>query len=124
MWKHGHTIGGMSRTYRIWCAMLARCNNPQNQGYHYYGARNISVCERWKAFVNFLADMGEAPPGMSLDRIDNSGNYEPGNVRWATPLQQTHNRRNSKQKRRRADLADIQAFAQSMKRAALPTFRT
>ena len=75
--------------------MKQRCENPKAGKYSYYGGRGISVCPSWSAsFEAFLADMGECPPGLTLDRFpDNNGDYEPGNVRWATMKQQSNNRR-------------------------------
>ena len=83
-----------TREYKSWQAMKTRCQNPTNPGYARYGAKGIKVCERWQKFENFLADMGIRPEGTSLDRYpNNSGNYEPGNCRWATDEQQHENRK-------------------------------
>lgn len=76
--------------------MHQRCSSEKVTHYANYGGRGISVCERWNSFYNFLEDMGEKPDGKTLDRINNDGNYEPSNCRWATPKQQANNRRKAK----------------------------
>jgi hypothetical protein len=73
-----------TRAYRIWIGMRQRCRNQNYHDYPNYGGRGITICERWARFEDFIADMGECPPGLTLDRIDNDGNYELGNVRNVT----------------------------------------
>jgi hypothetical protein len=86
---------GMSNTdtFRIWQGLFRRCYNINFKHYKYYGGRGIIVCERWFKFENFLQDMGKRPPKLSIDRIDNNGNYEKNNCQWATSAQQMSNRR-------------------------------
>lgn len=91
--RHGLTG---SLTHRIWCAMRARCQNPKHDAYAYYGGRGIAVCERWQSFDLFLEDMGECPPGHSIERSNNDRGYEPGNCSWVLANDQWRNRRSTK----------------------------
>src|SRR3989442_8242230 len=84
--RHGHRRP-WSPTYTTWVSMRGRCDRPRHVSYKFYGGRGITVCDRWRAFANFLADMGERPDGMWLDRIDYNGNYEPGDCTWAAPAE-------------------------------------
>lgn len=93
---HGNSTraSGQTKEYSTWSRMRSRCLNRKAADYKYYGGRGISVCERWQSFDAFLADLGPAPsPSHSIDRIDNDGNYEPGNCRWATKKEQSRNTR-------------------------------
>ncbi len=92
---HGQTTGGKStRTYNSWSGMIKRCTKEWHHKYHLYGALGVTVCERWLDFANFLADMGERPAGMTIDRFpDKYGNYEPNNCRWASVDQQNNNKK-------------------------------
>lgn len=106
--KHGYAG---SAIYVAWVSMKQRCFNSNHPGYKDYGGRGVTVCDRWAddGFINFLKDMGNRPDGLTLDRIDNDGNYEPSNCRWATQEQQNINKRPSRPRRiRRFNNYDIQ----------------
>ena len=92
---HGLSFANGKRTveHSLWLQIRNKCNNPNAQDYKYYGGRGIRVCARWDRFVDFLADVGYRPsPELTLDRKDTNGDYEPGNVRWATRQTQARNR--------------------------------
>ncbi len=96
--KHGYAKNRIPE-YNVWKTMRQRCNNPKNQDYELYGARGISICERWNDFENFLSDMGRRPSDEhSIDRKDNNGNYEPSNCHWTTDDAQANNRRMRRKK--------------------------
>lgn len=97
--RRDHQYHGLSRHpfYPVWNGMLDRCENPDSTAYHRYGGRGITVCSQWHSAASFIGDierlLGPRPEGCSLDRIDNDQGYEPGNVRWATAVEQSNNRR-------------------------------
>lgn len=95
MLQNRSRIHGMSRKpiYNTWVSMKARCLNPSSTDFQSYGGRGIKICKEWLEFENFYADMGDRPKGLSLDRINNMGNYEPSNCRWADNITQANNRR-------------------------------
>lgn len=92
-----HTTHGMCGTpeYRTWRSIMNRCTNPNDPSFKDYGARGISVCDRWESFENFYADMGDKPAGLSIERLDVNGNYDPLNCVWADRETQANNKRNS-----------------------------
>lgn len=95
--------------YFIWKEMRSRCRNPLNKAWEYYGGRGIKVCERWIKFENFLSDMGLKPaPGFTVERINNEGNYEPRNCKWATRKEQSANQRPRRKYRTKSRLEEME----------------
>ena len=92
--RHGHARRKhTTTTYTVWADMVKRTSNPRHWAWKYYGGRGITLTKRWLHFENFLEDMGERPYSLTLDRVNNEGNYEKSNCRWATRAQQSQNRR-------------------------------
>jgi len=112
-WCRTHMMG-RTPEYYAWAAMLQRCYNPNNNYYKRYGARGISVCERWRnSFSDFYSDMGAKPSELlSIDRINNDGNYEPSNCRWATQKEQTRNRSVTKKLEFRGEIKPLAEWAE------------
>ena len=91
--RHGYRYHPL---YGRWLGMVQRCNDPNHVGYQKYGGKGVAVCDRWRSFPNFLEDMGEPAPGMSIERLDNGKGYEPGNCVWATTSSQSRNKTNNR----------------------------
>ena len=113
--KHGYARKNKSRTWRIWRNMRTRCNNENSTNYKNYGQRGITVCQRWEKFENFLADMGEAPEGMSIERKDNDKGYAKNNCKWATRKEQGRNCRTNKLITHQGKTLPLSAWAENMK---------
>lgn len=109
-YKHGAANSG-DKTYWAWVSMRSRCHYKPHISYKNYGGRGLTVCSRWEDFETFLLDMGPAPDGMSLDRVDNDAGYSPDNCRWANRTQQSRNRRGVKLSLQ--DARDIRSAARS-----------
>lgn len=111
--KHGQAGNKTrTRTYRIWKGMISRCTNAHMPAYERYGGRGIVVCEAWRTFEHFYADMGDCPPGLTLERRDNNGNYEPTNCCWATYKEQANNQRTNRYIQWQGETHTIRAWSE------------
>lgn len=109
--KHGMI---RSQAYKTWLAMRSRVNNPKNHKYPRYGGRGIGICAHWDDFRNFYADMGERPTGMSIERIDNDGDYCPENCRWATSKEQANNTRRNRSLTHQGEIRTLTQWAEKL----------
>jgi uncharacterized protein YkuJ len=109
--RHGQS---KSYTYTTWRAMKDRCYNPNCTSYRHYGGKGVKVCDEWQTYEGFVASMGERPKGMTLDRIDPDGDYEPGNCRWATARQQAGNLPHARRIEHEGKVYSTVAFAELM----------
>ena len=114
---HGSSrIGKQTRTYRIWTGIKTRCLNKNTDSYKDYGGRGIVICDRWKySFKNFLDDMGECPSGLTIERINNNGNYEPDNCKWATSKEQCNNTRSNRLIEYNGEVKTLKQWADTLK---------
>lgn len=111
--RHGGKVGGKeSKEYGPWRAMHRRCYDPDNTSYQWYGAKGIKVCRRWHKYENFLADMGRRPPGMTLDRRDNTKDYSKSNCRWASHTDQQRNRSSNRHLTYKGETLVMKAWAE------------
>lgn len=106
--------GNVTPTYITWASMKDRCSNPNGPKRKNYKERGIKICERWNSFENFYFDMGERPKGLTIERIDNNGNYEPSNCKWATPKEQARNTRQNRLIEYQGKIMCIAAWAEKL----------
>ena len=103
--------GEQAKIYRVWVEMRNRCSNPKNPAWSYYGGRGIRVCTRWEHYDLFLVDIGPRPKGFTIERINNDGNYEPGNCKWASRAEQSCNTRQNHRLEHNGKTQGITAWA-------------